>query len=194
MAALASKIFKTKNETICLPTYMLVSQILFRLLLLASFTVSIALAYAYVAEDKPACLFNREAFNTSFECLNDYERDGIVTFSSYKMIIMMTGLFSALLAAPLCHLISNNIFNSMVQYLSQFEEQKQKMIADGLYKEKLEAASLAVNDPILVTGGSNSNLEPSQIPSFRLSSQFGQQRKNESVSSFRALLGAESFS
>ena len=73
------------------------------------------------------------------------------------------------MAAPICHVVSNNIFCGMVQYLSQFEEQKQMMILDGRYSEKPKVGSFVINDQILVTGGSNSNIETSQIPSFRMS-------------------------
>ena len=73
------------------------------------------------------------AFNTAYGCLNENGRQTQVTYDGYNSMINMTALISALVVAPICHVISYSIFSSMVNYMRKFEEQKQLMIENGVH-------------------------------------------------------------
>ena len=192
IAAMWTKLCHRQKETICLPMYILVSQVLFRAMLTLSVTVSLTLALSYGFQQRSRCLFSRTAMNTSYECLNEIDRNASISFESHQTVILVASLLSTLVVTPLCHFISSSILQSMVHYLSKFEDQKQRLIAEGFFQDRQpEVASFNINDPILATVGSGTGTDLPQAPSYRLNLP---QRKNDSMSSFRALLGQESFS
>ena len=123
LGALVSKLVKG-GTNLCLPTYMLVAQVIFRLTMLVSVTTCMALAITSVFVHHSACLLSRTAFNTSYQCLNVFDREAAVTYETYKGTILVASILGALLTAPVCHMVSSKLFNAMVQYLSQFEQQK----------------------------------------------------------------------
>ena len=111
----------TRSKELSLPRYVILWQLVTRVILLLTLTVASCLIYLNIAldENEKLCLLSRKAINTAFTCLNEstIEKESVV--EEHRVSIYTVGATCALFSAIIMLKVSQSIFTSFRCYINK---------------------------------------------------------------------------